>query len=229
MQTILRSIRGRWIVGTVLLLLAAAVLWLAITFIRKREMSLLKSCQNHASFIEWTFFEHLPATDKRTEPRTNAMVILRMPYDPSLPGYALFAKNTSGVMGGVNCNHGAPHCNFGGWQALNLPDEKLEELLKLWRDKASAMYNAGKWWFPSALPYAWCGAPTGSGSARVCITLSGGSTPTGWEWWLDGRGGSVKDDAIALLNECLRSIGEKEVPLNVPEGIDWMKFLSPAK
>jgi len=207
-------------------LVAAALAGMNTCAKRTRDHALYESDWNHSSFVVGEFLRHLPATDKWVDPTNGETFALHLPYDPNIPGYALFAKCTSHVGGPwVESNLGAPHSNFGGWQALNLPEEKLKKLSQVWLGRINAMAQSEvRWRMPNGLPYAWGGEPTGMGG-RVCFTIAGGSGPQGWEWHFDRC--EIKDDGIDLLNEYLKEIGEKEVPINVPMGIDWMQYMSP--
>ena len=209
-----------------ILLVVAGVAGLSVSFDRSRAHSLFESDLNHSSFVVGEFLRHLPATDKRIDPTNGEEFALHLPYDPGLPGYALFAKYTSHVgPPAVNSNVGAPHTEFGGWQALNLPEEKLKKLGEVWLHRINAMPQGEvRWRMPNGLPYAWGGEPTGMG-ARVCFTIAGAAGSQGWEWvFVDHC--VIKDDVIDLLNDCLKEIGETAVPLNVPMGIDWMPTTS---
>ena len=204
-------------IGAIVGVFSVTVLLITVFFLdRTRKSSWLTSCANHRSFLRYELANNVPGNDLSN--------IYKMPYNQNLPGYAVFAKYTNhGSMGPYTaCNHGAPHNWFGGWQALNLPQAKLKMLCDEWSREIKKLPEKEK---PRdfELPYAWCGKPTGF-DTRISLNISyqiinGNLT---WGLWK----GSTNKKVIKLLNKCLKQIGEKQVSLNIPDNIDWKKYLN---
>ena len=182
-----------------------------------RKSSLLTSCANHRNFLYGELVRNIPGNEYGH--------IFNLPYDPDLPGYGVWAKYTH-CDGATNCNHGAPHSRFGGWQYVNLPKDTLLKLEEVWDKKVKEMTEEeveelGGY----SMPVVWCGKPTGG--YRLSLSFEWGLVDNGKstvECWFEIKG-ATNERGIALLNECLKSIGEEEVPLNIPDNIDWSKYL----
>lgn len=197
---------------------ALSITFLCVTIFlldRARKSSLLISCANHRSFLCYELANNIPGNDLNH--------IFKLPYDPKLPGYGVFAKYTNhGTPGPYTaCNHGAPNNWFGGWQALNLPQDKLIKLHDKWVIEVGKLPDEQKWEIGD-MPYAWCGKPTGF-KARECLKISFGVN--GNDSWLV-HGGGTNEDEITLLNKCLQQIGESIVSFNIPDNVDWGKYLN---
>jgi hypothetical protein len=165
------------------------------------ESRKLISCTNHRNHLANIMCWHSPVKSKKGDGL--------LPYDKDLPGYAVIAKivNTGP---GYNCNHGAPlaRCS-GGWQYINLPQSTLLKLYSAWEEK-----------YPEKdMPVLWCGKNTGKDTRVGIHCLKQGNDIVVY------RGARhVNKEDVANLNECLQKIGEKPVPLDIPDGIDWSKY-----
>ena len=180
-----------------------------------RKSSLRISCANHRSFLHYELAENIPG-NKLGE-------LYQLPYDPKLPGYAVFAKYTNHGTPGphTNCNHGAGKSWYGGWQALNLPQEKLLTLIKVWDEECKKFPDTER--TDDGVPYVWCGKPNGI-QYRLSLHLSNQKNDDGKVYWYLWKG-SVKREDIDFLNQCLKKMGEKPVPFNIPDGVDWKKYI----
>lgn len=204
------------IIGSVLGFIAfLGLLTLFYIGYKARQSSLIISCANHRSFLHYELNDNIP--------ENKDFNLYKLPYDPKLPGYAVFAKYTNhGTFGPVtNCNHGAPDNWFGGWQALNLPQEKLLQLVKVWDEENTKFPDEER--TDDGVPYVWCGKPTGS-KYRLSLHLSKSEDDDGKVYWYLWKG-SVRKEDIDFLNRCLKKIGEKPVPIDVPDNVDWKKYI----
>ena len=192
-------------------LLAFILLLITIFFLDLARGSGMRiSCSNHASFLRYELANNIEGNDINN--------IYKLPYDPNLPGYGVFAKYTNRE-GATNCNHGAPHNRFGGWQALNLPNATLKKLCDTWDEEIKKLSEYER--PEEGVPYIWCGKPTGS-KYRTALIIDYNNNDGRITWNLWKRDTSEK--AINLLNRCLKLIGEKQVPINIPDNIDWSKY-----
>ena len=186
-----------------------------------RIRSLFESDANHVSFIPYELAANLPGSDL-----SNGYVMKALPYDPTLPGYAIFAKyshNWEKDPHGpwVNSNFGAERFMFGGWQALNLPNDKMLALDAEWRRRAETLPDEEKWVCEDGLPYAWSGDFIGYPSdspKRMGLRVHGGRDG----WYAEAN--DLHEFEFSILNDCLKAIGEKPVEINVPKGIDWNQY-----
>jgi hypothetical protein len=140
----------------------------------------------------------------------------QLPFEKGLPGYEMLARFCQSMHpgeGGCNCHHGAPHCGFGGWQAVNLPPEKWALLLDKYKLPPSIA------WWGRGIPFYWCGKPSGLGMRLVGMAHRSGDN----EWWVINDRISEEDlkECVDRLNLCLAEIGEPPISLNVPDGVDW--------
>jgi hypothetical protein len=112
---------------------------------------------------------------------------------------------------GLNCHHGAPNRRFGGWQGVNLPPDKWDEVARRWPAENH----------PSGIPVYWCGGPDPS-QRRAFTTIS----PAYIREPLYNNDVLSESECVryvATLNKILTAMGERPVPLNVPENVDWDK------
>ena len=212
----------KWL-GLVFGLMALACGFFAIrAYEQARIRSLTVSDANHVTFIPYELAANLPGSDLSN----GNLDIKALPYDPTLPGYAVFAKyshdwakDSRGPW--VNSNFGAEGFMFGGWQALNLPNDKMLALEAEWRRRAETLPDEEKWECERGLPYAWSGGVIGypsDSSWRVGLRVS--RNGTGW----NVEEADFHESELGLLNDCLKVIGEKSVEINVPQGIDWDQY-----
>lgn len=180
-----------------------------------RLASLRGSCANHRSFLYYELADNIPENKNFN--------LYKLPYDPKLPGYGVFAKYTNhGTPGPMtNCNQGAPNNWYGGWQALNLPQKKLRKLVKIWREEDKKFPDKKR--TNDGVPYAWCGKPTGI-PYRLSLHLFGNKDDDGKFYW-HLMNGSVKKEDIDFLNHCLKKMGEKPVPIDIPDSVNWKKYI----
>ncbi len=193
-ELILASKRFKWALSAVLagvLALAAAMGYHMLNAARTNSFAV--SCDNHENFLRVALSRYQLANDGA------------LPYEQGMPGYSMFcrfsAKNTEGH---VNCNHGAPNSRIGGWQAVNLPPAKWDEVRERWQK-----YREDK-----PIPFAWCGKPTHAGT-RVVIC-------TGLLHFNKAEEDIQK--SIDLLNRILDEMGEPPVQLNVPDDVNWSRW-----
>jgi len=211
----------KWL-GLVFGLSALAYGFVAIgAYKQARIRSLCESDANHVTFIPYELAANLPGSDL-----SNGYVMKALPYDPALPGYAVFAKYSHSWAKDargptVNSNFGAEGYMFGGWQALNLPNDKMLALDAEWRRRAETLPDEEKWECERGLPYAWSGGVIGypsDSSWRIGLSVS--RSGIGW----NVEEADFHESELGLLNDCLKAIGEKPVEINVPKGIDWNQY-----
>jgi hypothetical protein len=128
-----------------------------------------------------------------------------------LVGYCVAQYGTN--IGALNCHHGATGQRRGGWQCVNLPKARWQELFARW--EKGDTNGAG---FHDGIPMYWCGGETGTGDRVVAsVRLMNGET------WFDY--GRLKEkwlvERIAWLNRQLVELGEPPVGLNIPPNVDW--------
>lgn len=68
------------------------------------------------------------------------------------------------------------------------------------------------------MPVLWCGKDTGR-EYRVGLYCEKENND-----FVVAQGNWIKTEDIEHLNECLEKIGEKPVPIDIPDGIDWSKY-----
>ena len=137
-----------------------------------------------------------------------------LPYDEDVPGYAMFAKFCSErTPAHVNCNHGAFHARVGGWQVVNLPRDKWNELHKQWESRSGG----------GVIPFAWCGKPTKLGK-RLLFTASRDNEGK----WDAGFNEECSEQQLKIrvsrLNECLTAIQKPSVTMDIPDDVDWYQY-----
>ncbi len=131
----------------------------------------------------------------------------QLPYDKDVPGYTLLRPiwpnyKNNGMRWGLDCNHG-------GWQMLNLPREKMIKLIKTWDKKNK-----------ESPPYLWCGKPTGR-DLRIALRVGYDNDDNKFNlFWRN-----IKKSDIEKLNKCLKKIKEKIISINIPNDIDWGKYI----
>lgn len=179
---------------------AIAWLWLGPRRERASQKARFVSCQNHRNHL---WFALRMAQHELKNPH----------YVPHVPGVdgAMLWTAFGRPPGNHNCHHGAPRRQFGGWQGVNLPREKWDEV--------------GRRWFAATgsvdVPLFWCGGPDPS-NRRVFTTVRlSNRSETYFE--KDVLPEAECAHRIAQLNEILLAIGERPVPLNVPDNVDWDK------
>lgn len=176
-------------------------LWLAQRWARAAAKARFVSCLNHRNRL------HICADEISLRQREGQRT---PPYLLGADGAMLWAavgRNYSNL----NCHHGAPNKRFGGWQGVNLSSEKWHELARRWPYRSH----------PSGIPVYWCGGPDPSQRrAFTTVIPHFGERPSYQNDLL-----SEADCAryVATLNETLTAMGERPVPLNVPENVDWDK------
>lgn len=188
-----------WTIVVMVLVFAVSGVWLGLK--HKAEKQRFTSCLNHRNRL------HICAdiaAGQLGEPHPP-------PYLPGVDGAMLWAA-IGRTGGNLNCHHGAPKRTFGGWQGVNLPPEKWDEVARRWVEKK----------YPIGVPVYWCGGSDPS-KRRAFTTLH--------PWGLRERpnySNEVHSEAdcaryVAALNEILTAMGERPVPLNVPDNVDWDK------
>ena len=166
------------------------------------KSSLLISCTNHLIQLNLMFNKN------------NG--VIQLPYDKDLPGYAVIAQLNHGKPGPwINCNHGASDCWYGGWQYLNIPRDSLYRLNAEWM---KIYPNKG-------MPIIWCGK--GSSLDRASLNLDIFRNGEKVDIHLSPSSTSYKE--IEYFNKCMMQIGEKEVSFDIPDNIDWSKYLNTSK
>ena len=157
------------------------------------------SCTNHLCQLSMM----LCMQDKNNEN------LFQLPYNKNLPGYAVIAEiHQTGP--GFNCNHGAPNAKCsGGWQYLNLPNNILQKLYNEWAKKSTDKF----------MPVLWCGKETGQDYRMGICCIIDKNKPT-WD-----RVKKVTKSDITLLNKCLKTINQSSISINIPDNIDWGKYI----
>jgi hypothetical protein len=182
-------------------LLVFGVLWVLVwlaweIWSAKREPNLIISCRNHGNQIYSCLL-----VDAQETPRWH------LPYLPGQEGAMVFAAYGRRTEAHANCNHGAPNRRIGGWQAVNLPPDKWDEVFRRWPEGSAE----------DGVPLYWCGRPS-SKNERFMVTVLNRTN-----FWIT----SVTEEKLAArirrLNQVLADMGERPVPLNVPDNVDWDK------
>jgi hypothetical protein len=163
----------------------------------------LISCTNHILQLKMMFAQ-LPGNNLED---AGHYQYNQLPYDKNVPGYALlppiwpnYKKNA--MRRGLDCNHG-------GWQMLNLPREQMIKLIKTWEKH-----------YIELPPYLWCGRPTGK-DLRVALKV--GYDKDDNKFTLFFR--DIQKLDIEKLNKCLKEIEEEPISINIPDDIDWAKYI----
>lgn len=129
----------------------------------------------------------------------------RLPYDKDIPGYALLP-----IICPNSKNNALPRklaCNHGGWQMLNLPRDKMINLIEVWKKENEH--------FP---PYIWCGKKTEGDRIALVVGYDAKQKQFILDW------SNIVETDIEKLNKCLKEIGEKPISINIPDNIDWSKY-----
>jgi len=162
---------------------------------------MIVSCNNHQRFLERYLDDYIAKNGQ-------------FPYDTTKKGYVFLAEFSSISEAYVNCNHGAPHSQFGGWQMVNLNPDIWKKIFDQWEPSQG-----------DPIPFAWCGRTTGISTRLVTIITY---RPEKEEHSLSlshkNMEGEELQERLQRLNDILKGIGEKPIPLNIPEGIDWSKY-----
>lgn len=180
----------------VAVMLLVWALWLGPMLERDRQKMLLTSCTNHGhQLLVW----FMVRADEDPE--------WRFPSLPCTEGHLMLMSYSRTLDGALNCNHGATHLRQGGWQAVNLAPQKWKELLDRWPTKDVA----------DGVPLYWCGRPNFRGQ-RMMVTTQGR-----FDLWMARVSEDKLVREVERLNQILIAMGERPVPLNVPEKVDWDK------
>ena len=194
-----RSIAICCIIG---LILCLSIGFIVNYIIVKRRTSWVVSCNNHERFL-WFILKDYIENHKY------------LPSDTTKQGYIFIAELTSDRDLGTNCNHGAPHSSFGGWQMVNFPPETWEKIFIRWKPDSA-----------DPIPLIWCGKPTRT-EVRVVtgIQFPPNSQTEGTSALIHYNMKEEElQERLKRLNDILIEIGEKSVELNIPDGIDWSKY-----
>ena len=90
---------------------------------------------------------------------------------------------------------------------MNLPPEKWDELLNRWPTQ-------GSW---DGVPFYWCGRENSKQLRLLCVVQKGSLI------WIDKVSEQQLAKQVDQLNQLLTTIGERPVPLNIPDNVDWDK------
>jgi hypothetical protein len=131
-----------------------------------------------------------------------------VPYVPGVDGLMLWAA-FGRPMGNHNCHHGAPMKRFGGWQGVNLPREKWGEVGRQWIAATGS----------PDVPLFWCGGPDPNNHRTFTTVRLNNRSETWFEKEVLPEAECAR--RVAKLNEILTALGERPVPLNVPDNVDW--------
>jgi hypothetical protein len=134
------------------------------------------------------------------------------PSEPGVPGYAMWASWAGRKAGALNCHHGAPGHRIGGWQAVNLPPEKWQELHRIWTARGCG----------SRIPFYWCGQPNPRQKRVFCGLLR--DDQGRWLVDHDVLSESALGEEVRKLNACLTELGLPPVASDVPAGVRWDSF-----
>lgn len=185
--------------------------WLANTITNEERE--LGGCMRHCHYLIYPY----SGPGKEEQPP---------PYEKDVPGYLVMARHCAKKhLLNVNCPHGAPGSDVGGWQMVNLSRGQWHKLIDDW-------YQA--WNTPGALregqilpgvPILWCGHSTGTGR-RVVVCIRNGKG--GQEWVTHEVLVTDADLArnLTVLNGLLKTAGESPVTLNAPDNVNWTDSLN---
>ena len=122
------------------------------------------------------------------------------------------------TVGGFNCHHGAFGFRRGGWQAVNLPQSRWNELFERWEKSTFSQQESG--W--AGIPLYWCGRETGTGY-RVYASVRRSDSGCQFDY------GKIKESdlvgRVAWLNRQLTELGESPVAIDLPNDIDWKRVI----
>ena len=163
----------------------------------------LISCTNHIIQLRMMLAD-LPGNNLKD---AGHLQYNQLPYDKDVPGYALLPplwpnNKKNGMRRGLDCNHG-------GWQMLNLPRKQIIALIHTW----------GKY-YKELPPYIWCGRPTGK-DLRVALRVGYDKGDNKFILFLR----DIQKSDIEKLNKCLREIKEEPISINIPDDVDWRKYI----
>lgn len=166
-----------------------------------KQGTLLVSCTNHIIQLR-AMYGQLPGNKHKAAGHRQYR---QLPYNKNVPGYAVLPltwpnKKRDGLRQGLHCNHG-------GWQMLNLPREKMIELIKAWKNENTDF-----------MPYLWCGKNTGK--FRVALRVDFNKDDNIFEL----KTSSVNKIDIDRLNKCMQEIGGPPISIDIPDNIDWEKI-----
>jgi hypothetical protein len=162
-----------------------------------RQWQLLVSCHNHGHRLS---LHLMPGDSFQTS--------WHPPYFPGKAGHLMLTSISKTLGRHLQCHHGASGKGAGGWQAINLPPEKWDEVVRRWPDQ-------GVW---DGVPLFWCGRPNPNQVRLLAVVPKSG---------LPVSIGKVSErhllSQIGQLNQILEGMGERPVPLNIPDNVDWDK------
>lgn len=173
------------------------LIWLALgIWSAKREPNLVISCRNHGNQLRGCLMvdaDEIPGW--------------RLPFLPGVDGAMVLAAYGKRTGVAANCNHGALGSRFGGWQAVSLPPDKWDEIFRRWPEGSAE----------DGVPLYWCGRPS-SKNERFMVTVLNRTN-----FWITSPTEEKLAARIRRLNQILEAMGERPVPLNIPDNVDWDK------
>lgn len=179
-------------------------LWGLYAYEKERQWIRMVSCHNHGNITRLSL---LPDDTQRPT--------WHPPHLADIPGHLLLTSYSLALGGRLNCHHGASGRRNGGWQAVNLSPDKWDEVIRRWPDQ-------GTW---DGVPFFWCGRPSpkcgrpNPTQRRLLAVVP----KSGRTIWIDKVSESHVVAQVELLNKILADMGERPVPLNVPDNVDWDK------
>lgn len=181
-------------------LVAFAVCYLAwrLWLVRQaeREGILVISCRNHGNQLRGCL---MVDADEITG--------WSLPFLPDVEGAMVFAAYGKRAGVAANCNHGALGSRFGGWQAVSLPPDKWDEIIRRWPEGSAEV----------GVPLYWCGR-SNSKNERFMVTVRSRTN-----LWISSVSEEQLAERVGRLNRLLTTMGERPVPLNIPDNVDWDK------
>lgn len=185
------ALAATWVVALIL------ALWGWRAWEERQQWLRLVSCHNHGNRLRMQLMPDAPSRSA-----------WHPPYLAGTEGYMMLASCSKPLGGRLQCHHGAYGREGGGWQAVNLPPEKWEELFSRWPKQ-------GAW---DGVPFYWCGRP-GLKQQRLLAVVQ----KHGYPVWIDKVSESHLTQQVERLNQLLTAMGEHPVSLNIPDKVDWDK------